>query len=197
MNDHNLSALNLDKVTLVCDPDLEERANKLIGGKTKLRNVYTYFRGLFQARLFLGDTQVCIASGSPAKCVRVADAAIYYFWPYRRKPDRHIVETDVNLGLEAARRELRETPAVAEHMQYVEQEMIRCGALDPESKRGPAPRADRTDLMLAWGKLRTVLESVGLTAVEKNQRAYEDAIKQFIAQGGALTNSIDRQLLNT
>lgn len=197
MPDVLMVPLKLDELQFVADPELEQRATKLIASQTRIKNVYTYFRGMFQARLYLGNAQVCIACGGPAKCLRMADCALLYFWPYRQKPNRHIVETDLNLGLAAAQRELRENFAIKAHMEYVEQAMIARRALDPANKRKARERVGRGELFAAWGEFKACLESVKLTAVERQLGAYEFAINEVIGTSQNLVSGIDRQIFNS
>lgn len=190
-----VNPLNLFNVIFVEDELLDERANRLTASThIKLRNVYTYFRGLFQARLYIGDEQFCLASGTPQKCIRFADCALYHFWPYRRKPDRHIMDSDLNLGIEWARREINTTVAVRDHLVSIETELIKLHKIHPDSKRPPRERVCRVELARAWGEYKACLDSVKLTAVEKSLGAYESAIAAHVDEGTKLNASIDRQI---
>lgn len=192
-----VSPLHLDDVTLFDDPALDERANRLTADTSiKLSNVYVYFRGLFQVRVYLGNEQICLACGSVQKCIRFADCALLYFWPYRKKPDRHIVETDLNLGLSHAERELKNTAIVLNYLRDVESILIGRRTIDPSQKRKQRARATRGEMFHAWGEMKTVLESIRLTAVEKSLGAYESAITAHIESGENLVKSIDRQIFS-
>lgn len=187
----------LDTITFYDDIELDGRASRLVGSTDiPLKNVYTYFRGMFQVRMYLGDTQTCIACGTATKCLRMADCALLYFWPYRIKPNRHIVETDLNLGLAAASRELAHNVVVRDHLCAVEQAMIARRSLDPSRKRKPRERVSRGELFKAWAEYKACLESVKLTVIEKKLGAYEDAIVEQIGSGQSLVNSLDRQIFN-
>jgi hypothetical protein len=194
MVDYEISALKLDDVTFQTTGSIEERIKLLMTSPKAIRNVYTYFRGLFTVRLYLGDRQVNIANGSPQKCIRMADCATLYFWPYRRKPDREIIETDLHCGIEAARYELLNNVAVRDQLVYVENVLIGKGAIDPVNKRKPRGRVSRAELLTAWGDFKGALDSAKLQCVEKSLGAYETAIVEHIEVTQKLINSIDRQL---
>lgn len=197
MQDDSIVPLKLDSIQFIDDPVLTDRANKLTGSQIRLRNVYGYFRGTFQTRMYLGNAQVCIACGSPQKCLRMADCALLYFWPYRIKPNRHIVETDLNLGIAAAQLELDGNAVVREHLQMVEQVMIARRAIDPANKRKSRQRVGRGELFKAWAEFKSCLESAKLTVIERKLGAYEDAIVEQIGSGQSLVNSLDRQIFTS
>lgn len=194
MKDHDISPLKLDDITFETTGHVEERISRLMSSKDAIRNVYTYFGGVFQARLYIGDRQVTVAHGMPQKCIRMADCALYYFWPYRKKPNREIAETDLHCGIEAAAREINNNVKVRDHLQYIENALIGKQALDPSEKRRARGKVTREELMLAWCSYKSALTAAKLVCVEKNLPAYESAIDSSLTQSSGLISSLDRQL---
>jgi hypothetical protein len=194
MVEYEISALKLDKVEFQTTGSIEERIKLLMESPKAIRNVYLYFRGLFTVRLYIGDRQVNIANGSPQKCIRMADCAVYYFWPYRRKPNREIIETDLHCGIEAAQYEVCNNVDVMNQLAYVENVLIGKGAIDPANRRKPRGKVSRAELLTAWSDFKGALNGAKLDCVEKSLGAYETAITEHVDTTQKLLNSLDRQL---
>jgi hypothetical protein len=192
-NETIISPADLDTSHLRQDPELEERAKRLGMGSTALKNVYPYFGGQYQVRLYVGRSQVCLAHGGLVPCIRFADCALHYFWPYRRKPNRPIIETDLNLGAAHAVREVKSTDWLREHFECIEQIMVSRKLLDPAKKRTGRARPTRAELLGEWDKFRALMVASKEYAIEANARAYEDSIDQFSEFGDKLVQSMDRQ----
>jgi hypothetical protein len=174
------------------------RASALIGDTTKnLYGVYSYY-DRYQSRPFIGRRQWTLATGGVHPCIRFTDAAVLYFWPYRRRPNRGPIDTDFNLGIRRAQADLDNCPWLLGHLVELENKLVAAGELNRDHKRKPAVVTfSRADTLVEFERFK--LWSAGIVdelwkrgePAKLHRLTFEDAVKQF----GAAFESVDKTFL--
>lgn len=117
------------------DEAANARAADLLADTTKnLYGVYRYY-DRFQSRPFVSSRQITLATGGAHPCLRFTDAAVLYFWPYRKRPKRSPIDTDFNLGIRRAQSDLDDCPWLLGYLVDIENQLVAAGELHRENKR--------------------------------------------------------------
>lgn len=114
--------------------------------------VYRYY-DRYQTRVSIGQQQHTLATGSLHACLRMTDAAMLYFWGYRKRPQRNPIDTDFNIGIESAQSDLDNCGWLRDHLEAIEHALIGMRLIDATNKRSvsTAPGAfDREKFLLFW-----------------------------------------------
>jgi len=184
----NVSPLALNLGQFPPDEAATARASALIGDTTKnLYSVYSYY-DRFQSRPFIGRRQWTLATGGVHPCLRFTDAAVLYFWPYRRRPKRGPIDTDFNLGIRRAQSDLDNCPWLLGHLVALENELLAAGELSREQKRKPVVETfSRAESLAEFQRFRLWSSSIIDELWKRGEPArlhrvtFEDAVKQMTA----------------
>lgn len=186
--------LSVDHSTFPQNPDADAAATRLLSGDAKLHSVYQYY-DRYQARVFIGHRQIVVASGTLNGCLRMADAALLHFWPYRKRPARAPLDTDFNIGLNIARFDLANCPVVRDYLVAVEQRLIANGELKVEHRQYHQGAAFSREHLLYCTELFSNTVQKLLATLPAEAKLHSDTIADLLRQLRSAIASADRQFV--
>lgn len=186
--------LSVDHSTFPQNADADAVAARLLAGDTKLHSVYQYY-DRYQARVFIGHRQIVVSSGTLHGCLRMADAALLHFWPYRKRPARAPLDTDFNIGLDMAKFDLANCAEVRDYLVAVEQRLIANGELKVEHRRYHKGETFSREHLLFCTELFSGAVGQLLTSLPPEAKLHSDTIADLLRQLRSAINSTDRQFV--
>jgi hypothetical protein len=156
-----------DRLSFERWPDPEgyfERTFKVRWGSETMKNCYLH-SGRAQVKLFFGKRQHVLlqtAWRNVVSAMRIADAAVLYFWKYRRVADnREPADSDFNCSLRTAESDCS-IPFIAQLFKQYESRLASAGQLPrPKDKIGnPGLDEARIKMMAAWSDCAEYFERV-------------------------------------
>lgn len=138
-------------------PEADELTKRLLADPERgLQGVYRFY-DRWHVRTFIRRQQFTLVKGDVHACIRFADAALLYFWYYRRRPAREPVDTDFNLGIQFARHDLENCEWLQRFLRAIEAELLSEKFMELSDKRCPSKDSDnfRRDVFLMdWERFR-------------------------------------------
>lgn len=181
------------------DEAANARAADLLADTTKnLYGVYRYY-DRFQSRPFISTRQITLATGGAHPCLRFTDAAVLYFWPYRKRPKRAAIDTDFNLGIRRAQADLDDCPWLLGYLVDIENQLVAAGELHRENKRiVKREQFCRADCLTQFEQFKLWSNSVidELWAKGEPAKLHRATFTESVNQLQKVFESVDRQFFS-
>lgn len=164
-----------------------------------LQGVYRFY-DRWHVRTFIRKQQFTLVKGDVFACVRVADAALLYFWYYRRRPAREPVDTDFNLGIQFAKFDLENCEWLRRFLRATEAELLSEKFMEQSDKRCPSKESDnfRRDVFLMdWERFKTSAQKFAteLRLNGPDAKITHDTFVENLDSLGRIIDSADRQFV--
>lgn len=114
------------------------------------KNCYIGFGSIWQVKLFLGKQQRLLGySHNKFRAIRFADMALVYFLPYRKQRNRPMFDTDLNLGMDSAKRDLDSIPGAVNILSHWRSALMAKGLIEPQARLFDEASHDATSIRKA------------------------------------------------
>lgn len=180
--------------------DADEMTKRLLADTTKPTPGVYRFYDRWHVRTFIRKQQFTLAKGDIHACIRFADAALLYFWYYRKRPLREPIDTDFNLGIKFAKSDLENCEWLTRFLRATEAEMLSEKFMELSDKRSPSKESDtfRRDVFLMdWERFKSSARGFALELKLHGNQAkftYETFVENLDTLG-KIIDSADRQFV--
>lgn len=166
---------------------------------TSFKLCYPGVSGGWVVKLYIGGSQRVIGwCSNCAQAARFADMAVWRFWRFRRNTNRAPINSDFNLGMDAAKFESESESTASKLLDSIENHFRTTGQLSFDLNAAPnenikLPPSTRMKWNLAWAKfkyvtdfLKSELNNQGISGV-----VYSEALTASLAETSKVVADVD------